>query len=233
MVARCRRALDWLENYDDERYQSIEIGRDVRLGSAVVEPHCRILDHSYLTGKIHIGSYSCLGYHNTLHGGVITVGRYCEFGPYVTLYTLNHALDYVTTYNNRRLFGGRLKRLASGDPVRIGHDVWIGHGAIILPGVMVGNGAVIGAGAVVTKNVCDYGVAVGNPARVIRRRFDDEIIDLLSQWQWWNLEPAALLDHEELFMTHVGRSREQVEEALWSLREGSPAPAACVGAGAR
>jgi phosphonate metabolism protein (transferase hexapeptide repeat family) len=70
--------------------------------------------------------------------------------------------------------------------VAIGHDVWIGHGAIVLPGRRIGTGAVVGAGSVVTKDVPDYAVVVGNPARVIRFRFPPEIAERLLALAWWN-----------------------------------------------
>jgi phosphonate metabolism protein (transferase hexapeptide repeat family) len=70
--------------------------------------------------------------------------------------------------------------------VVIGHDVWIGHGAIVLPARSIGTGAVVGAGAVVTKDVPAYAVAVGNPARVLRQRFPDEIAARMQALAWWD-----------------------------------------------
>lgn len=76
--------------------------------------------------------------------------------------------------------------------VIIGHDVWIGHGAIVLPGRRIGTGAVIGAGSVVTKDIPAYAIAVGNPARVIRQRFPDEIAAGMQALAWWNWPHAQL-----------------------------------------
>jgi chloramphenicol O-acetyltransferase type B len=76
----------------------------------------------------------------------------------------------------------------------IGHDVWIGHSAIILSGVKVGNGAVVGAGSVVTKDVPPYGVVVGNPAKLIRYRFDGDMILKLKEIQWWKLKDEHLIE---------------------------------------
>lgn len=76
--------------------------------------------------------------------------------------------------------------------VHIGHDTWLGHGAIILPGRSVGIGAIVGAGAVVTKDVDPYQIVAGNPARVIRPRFDPGIADRLQALAWWDWDHLAL-----------------------------------------
>ncbi|MFM2055317.1 MAG: hypothetical protein RL456_3354 [Pseudomonadota bacterium] len=76
--------------------------------------------------------------------------------------------------------------------VRIGHDVWIGHGAIIMAGVQIGTGAVVGAGAVVTRDVPDYAIVVGCPARVLRRRFDDATCTALLRIAWWDWDHATI-----------------------------------------
>ena len=78
-----------------------------------------------------------------------------------------------------------------GDTV-IGNDVWVGQNAVILPGVHIGDGCIIGANSVVGSDVPLYSVAVGNPAKVIRKRFDDEMIELLEKLQWWNLSEKQI-----------------------------------------
>ena len=72
-----------------------------------------------------------------------------------------------------------------GDTV-IGNDVWIGQNAVILPGVHIGDGVVIGAESDVGTDVGAYTIVVGNPAKVLRKRFDDELINLLLEWKWWD-----------------------------------------------
>ncbi len=68
----------------------------------------------------------------------------------------------------------------------IGPDVWIGHGAIIMPGVSVGTGAIVGSGSIVTKDVEDYTIVAGNPARLIRRRVSEDVANVLKKIAWWD-----------------------------------------------
>ena len=72
------------------------------------------------------------------------------------------------------------------ETVEIGHDVWIGAGAYVRSGVKIGSGAVIGARAVVTRDVMPYAIVAGNPARLIRSRFDEETVARLLELQWWD-----------------------------------------------
>lgn len=86
-----------------------------------------------------------------------------------------------------------------GDTI-IGNDVWIGYDALIMLGVKIGDGAVIGARAVVTKDVEPYTVVAGNPAKVIRKRFDDKTIEKLLEIQWWNWEIDKIMDNYTAIM---------------------------------
>lgn len=81
----------------------------------------------------------------------------------------------------------------------IGNDVWIGEGALIMGGIRIGNGAIIAARAVVTKDVPDYAIVGGVPARVIRYRFDKDKIDFLKQFEWWNKDFKWIRQHSIFF----------------------------------
>jgi maltose O-acetyltransferase len=95
--------------------------------------------------------------------GGLTIGDRSIFGPYTMIHTANHEMETHTPIPDQ---GWEAR------PVTIGADVWVGMGVSILPGVTVGEGAVIGAGSVVVKDVEPYGIAVGNPARLVRNRRD-------------------------------------------------------------
>jgi acetyltransferase-like isoleucine patch superfamily enzyme len=120
----------------------------------------------------------------------VKIGSFCSIAENVTiLLGKGHRTDWVTTYpfnlvlkDFKEMKGNPITR---GDVI-IGNDVWIGRNAFIRDGVTIGDGAVIGAYSVVTKNVEPYAIVAGNPARVIRKRFDQETIDNLLKIRWWD-----------------------------------------------
>ncbi len=129
------------------------------------------------------------------------IGKFCSIASHVRINPGNHPMWRATqahfTYRSNKYWPGEADDESffawrRAHPVRIGHDVWIGHGAIVLPGRYVGTGAVIGAGALVTRDVPDYTIVAGVPARPIRRRFPEEIARELLAIAWWDWE------HEEL-----------------------------------
>jgi chloramphenicol O-acetyltransferase type B len=141
-------------------------------------------------GNPKVYPYSC-GADATLR-----VGAFCSIGFGVKIFLGGeHRLDWVTTYpfNVRWKKGRGIKGhpKTKGD-VRIGNDVFIGAETLILSGVNIGDGAVIGARAVVTKDVPPYAVAVGNPARVVKKRFNEETIGCLLKVKWWDWEDGRI-----------------------------------------
>ncbi|MBQ8538908.1 MAG: CatB-related O-acetyltransferase [Ruminococcus sp.] len=103
----------------------------------------------------------------------------------------NHQMNAVSTFPFYTLEGWdmdapKLSDLSlKGDTV-IGNDVWICQNATILPGVHIGDGAIIGANSVVTKDVEPYTIVAGNPAKVIKKRFDDELVSIMEKLRWWD-----------------------------------------------
>jgi len=119
----------------------------------------------------------------------LIIGSFCSIAPDVQiLLGGEHKTKWVTTYpfsifrNIEEITG----HPATKGDVNIGNDVWIGMESLILSGVNIGDGAIVGARTVVTKDIPPYAIVAGNPARVIRKRFDDEIINQLLQIKWWD-----------------------------------------------
>ena len=103
----------------------------------------------------------------------------------------NHQMNAVSTYPFYTLEGWNMSPPELTDlPLRgdtvIGNDVWIGQNAVILPGVQIGDVAIIGANSIVGSDVDPYTIVVGNPGKVLRKRFDDELIDLMLRFKWWD-----------------------------------------------
>lgn len=174
-----------------------------------IDPTCRIINSS-------IGEYVDLFAHTTLFdssiddysymaglGQVIysTIGKFCSIANSTVINPGNHPQWRVTQHHStyrRRQYGFGTKddeeffQWRKDDACHLGHDIWIGHGAIILAGVNIGTGSVIGAGAVVTKDIPEYSVAVGVPAKVIKKRFSGDIIEKLLKSQWWDWDRKTL-----------------------------------------
>lgn len=155
-----------------------------------------------------IGDYSY--FCDRCHVMFTTAGKFCSIANHVRLNPSNHptwrATQHHFTYRSSKFgmgpdedefFAWRKKH-----GVTLGHDVWIGHGALIMPGVTVGTGAVVASGAVVTRDVPDYAIVAGVPAKPIKYRFPREIQEKLLALAWWDWEherlAGALNDFREM-----------------------------------
>lgn len=127
-------------------------------------------------------------------GSAFNIGSFCSIAQNCTVVLGgNHRTDWATTYpfghiHQNELGGhGIVGHPSTKGDINIGNDVWIGMNATIFSGVNIGDGAVITANACVTKDVLPYHIAGGNPARMLKKRFDDNIIGLLMELSWWDL----------------------------------------------
>jgi len=128
---------------------------------------------------------------------LVKIGAFCSIAKEVVfLCNHDHNLDNVSTFPFNVLWGcGQNNHPTGKGPIVIGNDVWIGYRAIILSGVTIGDGAVVGAGSVVTKDVPPYTVVAGNPAREIKKRFDDKTIGKLLEMKWWEWGDDKIKKH--------------------------------------
>ena len=127
------------------------------------------------------------------NGDRLIIGKFCQIaaGVEFVMNGANHQMNAVSTFPFFTLEGWNASAPQKSDmPLKgdtvIGNDVWIGQNATIMPGVHIGDGAIIGANSLVSKDVESYTIVAGNPIRVIRKRFDDELIDLLERFKWWD-----------------------------------------------
>lgn len=140
-------------------------------------------------GGVKIGDYSYCSQGTILFQGT-SIGRYCSIGYNVQIGPPEHPVSFYSTspsvYRDKRI----KEMIAWPDddytePVEIGNDVWIGSNVIVLRGVHIGNGAIIAAGAVVTKDVPEYTIVGGVPARTIKNRFSPETERKIRDSEWW------------------------------------------------
>lgn len=132
-------------------------------------------------------------HHYEWNGDKLIIGKFCQIaaGVEFVMNGANHQMNAISTYPFYTLEGWKMEPPAASDmPLKgdsvIGNDVWIGQNAVILPGVHIGDGAIIGANSVVGSDIPPYTIVVGNPARETRKRFDDELIQLLQIFKWWD-----------------------------------------------
>jgi phosphonate metabolism protein (transferase hexapeptide repeat family) len=149
--------------------------------------------------EVELGDYSYVV--NDSDIAYAKIGKFTSIAAMTRINPGNHPMDRASqshfSYRASAYFDGERDEddffaWRRAHRVIIGHDVWIGHAAIVLPGRCIGNGAVIGAGAVVTKDIPAYAVAVGNPARVLRQRFTDELAARMQALAWWNWQHGQL-----------------------------------------
>jgi len=148
-------------------------------------PNCSSFGAYSYSGNIIVKSWG----ENTSY----SVGKFCSIGDNLTIFLGgNHRIDWITTFPFHVFYkdfpeGAMVSSgcVTKGN-VTIENDVWIGANVTILSGVTVHDGAIIGASSVVTKDVPAYTIVAGNPAKLIRYRFDQETIELLLKLQWWN-----------------------------------------------
>ena len=132
-------------------------------------------------------------HHYEWNNDKIIIGKFCQIasGVEFIMNGANHQMNAVSTFPFYTLEGWEQNPPLQNDlPIKgdtiIGNDVWIGQNATILPGVHIGDGAIIGANSVVGSDIDPYTIVVGNPAKPIRKRFNEELIDIMEKLKWWN-----------------------------------------------
>ncbi|WP_338424612.1 type B chloramphenicol O-acetyltransferase [Sphingopyxis kveilinensis] len=179
-----------MTNYFESPFKGITLDKQVS------HPNIRVGRFSYYSGYYHGHSFDdCARFILPDEGAdKLIVGSFCSIGSgaaFIMACNQGHRNDWISTFPffwmpEVAAFEGALNGYrAAGDTV-IGNDVWIGSEAIVMPGITIGDGAVIGTRAVVTRDVAPYAIVGGNPASVIRQRFEDDVIAFLLELRWWD-----------------------------------------------
>lgn len=145
-----------------------------------------------------------IGEYTYINGGYIyksRIGKFCSIGYGISIGPGEHYTERISTFplSNRALGQEDESEFVIKGLTIIGNDVWIGNNAIIMQGVKIGDGAVVAAGAVVTKNVPPYAIVGGVPAKILRYRFNDNIIEKLLQLKWWDKDIIWCNEKIDLF----------------------------------
>jgi len=187
------------------KYPTLKCSSGVRLGNNNVFEEGVKLNRNVSVSNSFIGKYTYIA--DRTHLNNTEIGRFCSIGPEVLCGLGIHPTHIVSTHPSFFSIRGQSQIIFTNQNyfeetkrTVIGNDVWIGARVTILDGVKIGDGAVIGAGSVVTKDVPPYAIVVGSPARVIRYRFDNYIIEKLLSIQWWNWPLDKIKKEADLFL---------------------------------
>ena len=164
--------------------------REIYIKPTIQNPNIIVGEFSYIADA---DFESHVTHHYPWLGDKLIIGKFCQIGSGVEFMMngANHQMNSVSTYPFFTMLGfGAESPKPSDLPLKgdtvVGSDVWIGQNAVILPGVHIGDGAIIGADSVVGSDVPPYTIVVGNPAKPVRKRFDDDLIAMLLAWKWWD-----------------------------------------------
>ena len=183
----------------DSLYPIPKMRQMTQIRPTITRANIIVGDYSYYAGE---NFQDQVTHHYDFKGDRLVIGKFCQIaaGVEFMMNGANHMMACASTYPFYVLGWDEaappLSALPDKGDTLVGHDVWIGQSATILPGTRIGNGAIIGACSVVGGEVAPYSIVAGNPARLIRHRFDAELTALLQAWQWWDLpyeEIASLI----------------------------------------
>ncbi len=197
---------------ESSKLHSVELGRWTEIADRCVLNNVLVGDYSYIQNDCNLM--------------FTEIGKFTSIAASVRLNPSNHpwwrpTLHHFTYRPGKYQLGEDPSSLddevfswREEDKVHVGHDVWIGHGVIVLPGITVGNGSIVGAGSVVTKDVPPYSIVVGNPAKVLRPRFDDpSYAERLESLEWWYWDDEKLAEALPLFQKDCGEFLSHFEQA--------------------
>lgn len=191
----------------NEKFPNRNVPSVCFIKNVITRPNIEVGDYTYYDDANGADKFEeHVTHHYEFLGDKLIIGKFCQIasGIKIIMNGANHRMNSVTTYPFNIMGNGwekvtpKLTDLPfKGDTV-IGNDVWIGQNVTILPGVHIGDGAIIGANSVVTKDIPAYHIAAGNPCKVIRKRFSEELINYLEEVKWWNWEEEKIFKNLEI-----------------------------------
>lgn len=201
---------------------SVGLKRTCFLKNIVKNPNIIIGDYTYYDDKDDIHNFEKnVMYHYDFVGDKLIIGKFCQIAENVK-FLMNgmfHMNNCFSTYPFI-IFSEDCAKKYPPNPdfpnhgnTIVGNDVWIGYSATFMPGVHIGDGAIIGTNALVTKDVGPYEIWGGNPAKLIRKRFPDDVIEILLKIQWWNWPIDKIVENVDILISNdVNKLKELVEK---------------------
>ncbi len=165
------------------------------LKNIITNPNIIVGDYTYYDDFEDVYNFEKnVKYHFAFMGDKLIIGKFCMIASGVTFIMngANHKIDGISTYpfsifrNGWESVTPEISDLPYKGDTIIGNDVWIGANTTIMPGINIGDGAIIATNSTITKDVAPYSIVGGNPAKLIRKRFSDKMINELLEMQWWN-----------------------------------------------
>jgi acetyltransferase-like isoleucine patch superfamily enzyme len=187
----------------DKENQINYIAKTARVGKkTTLHAPVRLVGSATVKHSCEVGKYTFINSGTTVFPGT-HIGRYCSIGKNCEIGAFDHPLDWLSTssvqYNAKLIFPDYADRftqkpISRPDSTHIGNDVWIGSLALIKRGISISDGSIVAGGAVVVKDVPPYSIVGGVPAKVLRSRFPEHLVERLQKLAWWDLPEDDLRD---------------------------------------
>ena len=187
-------------------YPNKDINSVCFIKNTIKSPNIKVGDYTYYSDRNGAENFEeHVTHHYDFIGDKLIIGKFCAIasGVEFIMNGANHRMNSITTYPFNIMANGWEKSTPTtkdipfkGDTI-IENDVWIGQNVTIMPGIKIGDGAIVAANSVVTKNIPAYHIAGGNPAKIIRKRFDDNLISYLLELKWWDWSKEKIFSNLE------------------------------------
>jgi len=198
----------------------INIGASCIMNNAHLCGNIQIDDNCKFYGPIEISADSevKIGRSSSLNGpglninakiNPVTIGKFCSIASKTTIHEYNHHIQSASTYFMQKHYNNKKMHedIESKGAIEIGNDVWIGSGSYILSGAKIADGCIIGANTVVTGKIEPYSIVAGNPGKTIKKRFSEDLIQLLLRLEWWNWSNEQIQHNIDFFTGELNHSK--------------------------